>query len=63
MESEHQVESLELIVKIDKMVFMETYICDEWMQLHQECQNHCQEDINEHQKKRYETVMDVKVIL
>jgi hypothetical protein len=41
MESEHQVESLELIVKIDKMVFMETYIHEEWLQLCQECQNHC----------------------
>jgi len=77
MESEHQGESLELIVKIDKMVFMQTYICEQWMQLRQKCQNHCQEDINEsicvyrnanmsineHQKKRYEKVMDVKVIL
>ncbi len=47
MESEHRVESLELIVKIDKMVFMETYICEEWMQLCQESQNHCRGDINE----------------
>ncbi len=47
MESEHRVESLELIVKIDKMVFMETYICEEWMQLCQESQNHCGGDINE----------------
>jgi hypothetical protein len=47
MESEHQVESLELIVKIDKMVFMETYICEQWMQLHQKCQNHCRANINE----------------
>jgi len=43
MESEHQVESLELIVKMDKMVFMETHICEQWMQLRQKCQNHCRE--------------------
>jgi hypothetical protein len=47
VESEHQVESLELIVKIDKMVFIEIYICEEWMQFCQESQNHCREDINE----------------
>ncbi len=47
MESEHRVESLELIVKIDKMVFMETYSCEEWMQLCQESQNHYCEDIDE----------------
>jgi hypothetical protein len=40
MESEHQVEPLEFILKIDKVVFMEIYICEEWMQLGQESQNH-----------------------
>ncbi len=34
-------------VKIDKMVFMETYICEEWLQLLKECHNHCQEDKKE----------------
>jgi hypothetical protein len=31
-------------VKIIKIIFMETYIHEEWLRLHKECHNHCQED-------------------
>jgi len=30
-------------VKIDKTVFVKTYIRKEWLQLFKECHNHCQE--------------------
>jgi len=31
-------------VKIDKIIFMETYIHEEWLQLLFKCQNHCSKD-------------------
>jgi hypothetical protein len=34
-------------VKIDKSIFMETYIHEEWLRLLKECHNHCQEDTKE----------------
>jgi hypothetical protein len=34
-------------VKIDKSIFMETYIHEEWLRLFKECNNHCQEDKKE----------------
>jgi hypothetical protein len=34
-------------VKINKIVFMETYTREEWLQLFKECHNHCQEERNE----------------
>ncbi len=33
--------------KIDKTIFVETYIHKEWLWLLKECHNHCQEDMKE----------------
>jgi len=32
-------------VKIDKTIFMETYTCEEWLQLFKECHSHCRKDM------------------
>jgi hypothetical protein len=43
-------ETMDMIVenvKMDKIIFMETYTCKEWLQLLKECHNHCQEDRKE----------------
>jgi hypothetical protein len=34
-------------VKIDKIVFMETYTHEEWLGLFKECHNHCEGDRKE----------------
>jgi len=34
-------------VKIDKTTFVETYTHEEWLQLLQECHNHCWKDMKE----------------
>jgi hypothetical protein len=34
-------------VKIDKITFLETYICKEWLQLLYECHSHCRKDSKE----------------
>jgi hypothetical protein len=43
-------ETIDMIVenvKIDKTIFVETYIHEEWLRLFEECHNHCQEDRKE----------------
>jgi hypothetical protein len=50
MESKHHAEESNLIiknVKIDKIMFVETYACEEWLELLQECHNHNREDKEE----------------
>lgn len=50
MENKQHVEKSSLIVKnvkIDKTVFVETYIHEEWLELFQECHSHSREDMKE----------------
>jgi len=45
-----EIETIDMIiknVKIDKTIFMETYIREEWLRLLKECHHHCQEDKKE----------------
>jgi len=40
-------ETINMIIEINKIVFMETYICEEWMRLLKECHSHCRKDMKE----------------